>query len=148
VRDMRKDTTLDALFPRTRQAILGAMLIDPERSWYLSDLARHLAVPPSSLQRELVDLAKAGVLRRRQNGNRVYFQADSNCPLFTELRGIVLKTVGLRDVLRKCLDPFARHIRVAFVYGSPARSEDRSTSDVDLMVIGVVGLSDLAPALK
>jgi predicted nucleotidyltransferase len=145
---MRKAMSLDALFPKTRQAILGAMLIDPARSWYLSDLARHLGVTPSSLQRELHSLARGGILRRNADGNRVYFRTDPDCPFLSELRGIILKTVGLGNVLQECLDPLRDRIRVAFVYGSMARSEERSASDVDLMVIGSVGLSQIAPVLK
>ncbi|MGO8903341.1 MAG: helix-turn-helix domain-containing protein [Isosphaeraceae bacterium] len=145
---MRKTMSLDALFPKTRQAILGAMLIDPARSWYLSDLARHLGVTPSSLQRELHSLARGGILRRSADGNRVYFRTDPDCPFLSELRGIILKTVGLGNVLQECLDPLRDRIRVAFVYGSMARSEERSASDVDLMVIGSVGLSQIAPVLK
>jgi predicted nucleotidyltransferase len=120
----------------------------PQRWWYLSDLARHLGLRPSSLQRELSSLVAAGILRRKREGNRVYFQPDPDCPLFPELRGLMMKTVGLFDVLRQALAPFARSIRWAFVYGSAARSEERSSSDVDLMVIGQVGLADIAPALR
>lgn len=145
---MRKTTSLDALFPKTRQAILGTTLIDPARSWYLSDLARHLGVTPSSLQRDLRALVNGGILRRSQDGNRVYFQADADCPFLVDLRAIFLKTVGLQDVLVKSLKPFRQAIEVAFVYGSMARSAERSASDVDLMVIGDARLSDLAPALK
>jgi len=145
---MRKTKSLDALFPKTRQAIFGAMLIDPARSWYLSDLARHLGVTPSSLQRELHSLVRGGILRRNADGNRVYFRIDPDCPFLSELRRIILKTVGLRNVLQECLDPLRDRILVAFVYGSMARSQERSASDVDLMVIGSVGLSQIAPVLK
>jgi uncharacterized protein len=145
---MRKTKSLDALFPKTRQAVFGAMLIDPARSWYLSDLARRLEVTPSSLQRELHSLVRGGILRRNADGNRVYFRIDPDCPFLSELRGIILKTVGLRNVLQECLDPLRDRIRVAFVYGSMARSQERSASDVDLMVIGNVGLAQIAPVLK
>jgi DNA-binding transcriptional ArsR family regulator len=100
LRNPRKDlrnlntATLDALFPKTRQDILAATLLDPKRSWYLSDLARHLRTQPSSLQRELAALAEAGILRRRTDGNRVYFQADVDSPCFEELRGLMLKAGG------------------------------------------------------
>jgi predicted nucleotidyltransferase len=60
----------------------------------------------------------------------------------------MLKTAGLFDVLREALAPFAGTIRWAFVYGSVARSDERSSSDIDLMVIGQVGLADIAPALR
>jgi predicted nucleotidyltransferase len=122
--------------------------MDPAREWYLSDLARHLGVRPSSLQRELASLVKAGVLRRRRDGNRAYYSAETESPIFGDLHGLLLRTAGLRDVLAESLEPLSRRIDVAFVYGSVARRDEHAASDVDLMVIGRVGLADLAPALK
>ncbi len=145
---MRKKSAIDALFPGTRKAILASTLMHPQRWWYLSDLAHHLGVPPSSLQRELASLVGAGILRRKRDGNRVYFQPDPDCPFFPELHGLMIKTAGLLDVLRKALAPFANSIHWAFVYGSVARSAERSSSDVDLMVIGKVGLAEIAPAIR
>jgi len=145
---MRKSRAVDAIFPRTRQAILAATLLHPDRWWYLSDLARHLAVRPSSLQRELAALVEAGILRQRRDGNRTYFQPNPDCPFLTELQGLMLKTVGLVDVLHEVLEPFTNRIDWAFVYGSIARSEELASSDVDLMIIGRVGLADIVPALR
>ena len=145
---MRKPAALDAILPKTRQAVLAATLMHPERAWYLSDLARHLGVTPSSLQRELAGLVEAGILRRRKDGNRVYYQADPDCPFLPELQGLMVKTAGLADVLRRALRPHATGICAALIYGSVARAEELSTSDVDLLVVGTIGLSDLAPALK
>ena len=145
---MRKNRALDSLFPRTRQAILGATLIQPDRWWYLTDLAKHLGLRPSSIQRELRALVGAGILRRRRDGNRVYFQPDPECPFLAELQGLLAKTAGLADVLREALGPFAKRIEWAFVFGSIARSDEDSRSDIDLMVVGDIGLSDLAPVLR
>lgn len=145
---MRKSGLLDALFPQTRQAVLAATVMNYRREWYLSDLARHLQVPPSSLQRELGNLVAAGILRRREDGNRTYYQADMSCPLFGDLYGMMMRTVGLRDVLAEKLESFADRIKVAFVYGSVARAEEQSASDIDLMVIGNIGLAELATALR
>ena len=145
---MRMKRALDSLFPRTRQAILTATLLQPDQWWYLSDLAKHLGVPPSSLQRELTALVGADILRRRRDGNRVYFQANPDCPFLPELQGLLVKTAGLTDVLRDALTPFQTRLHWAFLYGSVARAEERATSDVDLMLIGTVGLADLAPVLR
>src|SRR5512135_3333903 len=147
---MRKARTnpLDALFPKTRQAILAAVYGDPAREWYLSDLARHLGVTPSSLQREVVSLVGAGILRRREDGNRVYYSAETESPIFGDLHGLLLRTAGLKDVLVGILEPFRDRIAVAFIYGSLARREENPASDIDLMIIGRVGLAELAPALK
>jgi DNA-binding transcriptional ArsR family regulator len=145
---MRKIAAIDALLPQTRKVILASTLMHPERWWYLSDLAQHLGVSPSTLQRELSSLVEAGILRRKREGNRVYFQANPQCPFFPELRSLMTKTAGLLDVLREALTPFASSIQWAFVYGSVARAEERASSDVDLMVIGRVGLAEIAPAIR
>ena len=145
---MRKKQALDALFPRIRQALLAATLLHPERWWYLSDLAKHLDVRPSSLQRELAALVDAGILNRRQDGNRVYFQPNPDCPFLPELQSLLVKTVGVVDVLREALKSFTKRIDSAFVYGSMARATEMASSDVDLMIIGHVGLADLTPALR
>ena len=145
---MRKNTMLDALFPRIRQDILAALLLRPEQRWYLSDLAKHLGVTPSSLQRELASLTEAGILRREESGNRVYYQANADHPLGPELQGLFAKTVGLADKVKRALEPFWDRIETAFIFGSVARGERTSESDVDLLLIGAVGLSELALPLR
>ncbi len=145
---MRKTSALDPLISRMMQAVLSATLLQPERWWYLTDLAKYLGRRPSSLQAPLGALVKAGILQRRKEGNRVYFQADPDCPYLADLRGVLAKTVGLVDVLREALTSFMDRIRVAFVYGSVAKSRELSTSDVDLMIIGRVGLADLSSGLR
>jgi predicted nucleotidyltransferase len=145
---MRNKKTLDVLFPKTRQGVLSALLLHGQRSWYLHELAAHLRVRPSSLQRELSRLTEVGILTCRRHGNRIYYQADENCPLLVELRGLLAKTVGLVDVLRAALTPLQASIEYAFVYGSVARGEEASTSDIDLLIIGKAGLADVAPRLR
>lgn len=144
---MRTETPIDALLTRTVQGILSATLLQPERRWHLSELARHLRRSPSSLQRSLPALVRAGILVRRSSGNRAQYQADPRCPFATELRDLMTKTAGLVDVLRETLEPMRNRIELAFVYGSVARGEERSTSDVDLAVVGEVGLFELSGPL-
>jgi predicted nucleotidyltransferase len=146
---MRKHVSaLDALWPRTRQAVLEALFLHPDQWWYLSDLAAHLGLAPSSLQREVWRLTSAGLVRRRQDGRRVYYQARRDSPFFSSLAGILQAARGIVPVLRKVLQPFAGGIQFAFVYGSVARGRERPESDVDLIVVGGVGLASLAPALR
>ena len=145
---IRRSPVLDVLISKTKQHILAATLLQPARSWYLLELARHLHLTASSLQRELKQLTEVGILKRQQDGNRVYFQADTSCPVFSELAQILFKTVGFVDALRKTLEPLSRRIAVAFVYGSVATSVERSTSDIDLMVVGAAPLSKIAPLLR
>lgn len=145
---MRKPSSLDALFTVPKQGILAATLLDPVRWWYLSDLARHLRVHHATLQRDLERLSRAGILLKRRDGNRVYYRANPDLPIFPELRSLLVKTSGLVDVLRETLRPFTDRIRAAFVFGSVARATETAASDVDLMVIGDVTLRGIAPAIR
>lgn len=145
---MRKYGAVLALFPTLRGRLLTTLFLQPDRWWYLSELAARLATTPSSLQRDLSALAGCGILQRRRDGRRAYFKADERSPLFPELVGLIKKTAGVMPTLREVLDGFGARIDFAFVYGSVARRMEHSQSDVDLLVVGTVGLADLAPALR
>jgi predicted nucleotidyltransferase len=127
--------------------VLAALLLRPEESRHVRDLARALGKPAGTLLRELNALAEAGVLERRRVGNQVHFQANAASPIYEDLRNILKKTVGIADVLREALAPLAAKIRAAFVYGSIARGEERPGSDLDLMIVGEVRFADVVRAL-
>ncbi len=140
---------LDALLTRTCQGILVETLLVPSgHAVYLSDLARRLRVPPSSLQRELRSLVSAEILVSRRDGNRVYFRANDACPFLAELRGLVAKTAGIAVVLQQALGSLSDRITVAFIHGSVAESTERSASDVDLLIVGEVGMRAVSSALE
>ena len=145
---MRRSPIIDALFPEIRGKILAATLTRPEKSWYLSELSTFLHTRPSSLQREVDALSKAGILEQSRDGRRVYLKPNALSPVFIDLKNLIAKTAGLVPVLQEALEDIGEHIKIAFLYGSIARSEEVSESDVDLMVIGTVGLSEMVPALK
>ena len=145
---MRKPSTLDALFTPPRRGILTATLMDPERWWYQSDLARHLSVHHATIQRELVRLSQAEILTTRRDGNRVYYRANRESPVFPELRALVTKTAGHAEILLAALKPALPEIQVAFIHGSIAKGSERAASDVDLMIIGCVTLKAIALAIR
>ncbi len=145
---MRTSRITAALFPEVRSRILSATVLRPEKSWYLTELAGVLGTVPSSLQREVESLSQAGILRQWRDGRRLYVAADKTCPIFSDLAHLLEKTAGLIPVLADELVPRNACIRVAFVYGSIAHSLERSESDIDLMVVGAIGLADLVPALR
>jgi DNA-binding transcriptional ArsR family regulator len=145
---MRTSAAIDALIPKTRQAILSATLGAPQRLWYMRELAKHLRLSPSSLQRELASLVRGGILLQRHEGRQVYFKAAVDSPISPELHGLILKTVGLADIVRDALKGLADRIQWAFIYGSVARSEEHSERDVDLMIIGDGGLAEVSSPIR
>lgn len=125
----------DALFPKVRQRVLAVLFGTPDRSFYATEVIALAQSGTGAVQRELADLSQAGLITVHKVGNQKHYQADTRSPVFAELRGLVLKTMGLADVLRTALAPLAPQVHAAFVYGSVARQQDTAQSDVDLMII-------------
>lgn len=136
-----------ALFGKSRLAVLALLYGRPEESFYLREAARAAGVGLGAVQRELRRLADAGIVRRTRRGRQVYYQADRGCPFFAELKGLVVKTAGVGDVLRAALAPLAGRVRVAFIHGSVARGEEQRGSDVDVLVVGSASFAEVAAAL-
>jgi predicted nucleotidyltransferase len=143
----RKSGLAEALFSRGKWQVISTLFGHSEKEWYLSEIALKSGTTPSSLQRDLALLVRAGLLHKRRDGNRVYYQANASSPLFRELRGLVLKTSGLVEPVRQSLEVLGKRVDVAFVFGSVATGEARSTSDIDLFVVGSLQLSDLSRVL-
>ena len=125
----------DALFTKTQRQVLALFFGNPDRSYYTKEVVRYAGVGIGSVQRELEKLGGAGLLTVTRIGNQKHYQANRLAPIFGELRGIVLKTFGLADVLRQALASFANRISVAFIYGSVAKATDTASSDIDVMIV-------------
>ena len=137
-----------ALFGKVRRGILGLLYTHSDESYYLRQIARIVGVGQGAVHRELVNLSGAGLLIRSRRGNLVYYEANRNCPVFADLRGLIVRTAGVADVLRVALAPLADRITAALVYGSVARGAEKTDSDVDVMVIGDVDFGDIVSALR
>ncbi|MDD4910677.1 MAG: nucleotidyltransferase domain-containing protein [Sideroxydans sp.] len=135
------------IFSEYRRRVLGLLLLHPERSYHVRELARLTGSSAGTLHKELSKLMQGGVLNRQEVGNQVHYSANRDCPIFTELASILRKTSGLADVLSEALSSVVGQIDVAFVFGSVARGEQNSNSDVDVMVVGEVGFSEVIQAL-
>lgn len=137
------DPLATVLFGKSMRAILALLFGRPDRRFYVRELARTANATPSSLQRDLAALAAAGVVTRTRDGRQVYCQANRECPIFEELKGIANKTFGVAGVLKDLLAPHASRIRFAFVYGSIARGAAVARSDIDLLWVGDLRPSEL-----
>lgn len=139
----------DALFSSTQQRVLALLFGQPGRSFYASEIIGLAGAGSGAVQRELARLAESGLVMVSRIGNQKHYQANAASPVFEELRGIVLKTFGLADVLRDALAPFEPQIQAAFVYGSVAKRQDTAHSDIDLMILSDnLGYADLFPILE
>ena len=125
----------DALFTKGQQRVLGVLFGNPGRSFYANEIIALAGTGTGAVQRELARLESAGLVTVTRVGKQKHYQANRDAPIYDELRGLVLKTAGLADVLRPALAPVAAEIRAAFVFGSVAKGEDTARSDIDLLVV-------------
>ncbi len=138
----------NTLFGKARRSLLSLFFLQPDESFYLRQIERLTGLGIGALQREIGRLVQAGIIMRITKDRQIYYQANKNCPVFGELKGIVLKTVGLGDTLRDALIGHAKQIALAFIYGSFAGGSERNTSDVDVLIIGDVSLGEVVRAFQ
>lgn len=113
-----------------------------EKELHLREMERQADLSLGTIRQDLQKLVKLDLVTTRRDGNRLYYRANTEHPLYPTIRQLVLKTAGLVEILKSALDRDG--VEVAFVFGSLASSRERAASDVDLMVIGTVGLRALS----
>src|SRR5436853_4315114 len=137
----------DALFSKVQQRVLALIFGHPARSFYTSEIVRHVRSGSGAVERELSRLEQSGLVTAEWIGNQKHYRANQDSPVFAELRGLVAKTRGEPETTRESLRPHGSTITAAFIYGSVAKGSDNASSDVDLMVIGdELNFSDLYTA--
>jgi len=133
---MSSTTMGDALFTKTQQRVLGLLYGKPDKSFYTNEIVRLANMGRGTIQRELDRLVSAGLLHVSREGNQRHYQANKECPIYSELLGIVRKTFGVVDIIRAALAPVEEQIELAFIYGSVAKGEDNARSDIDVLIVG------------
>ena len=128
---------------RVRVKLLTIFLTNPDARFYTRQLSRLLEESPYAVQRELHRMESIGLLEVEPEANIKYYAVDKSCPIYPELKNIILKTAGLGDTLREGLTGLG-NVEQAFVYGSVAAGEEDSLSDIDLMLVGEVDLLELS----
>ncbi len=138
----------DVLFGQIRGGVLALLYGWADKAFYVRQIARHIDASVGAVRRELEKLAAVDLIVRTSVGNLVFYQVNQGHPVFSEMRALVNKTVGIFNALRSALEPLSDRVSVAFVYGSIARQEERAGSDIDLMIIGNVELDDVLVRLS
>lgn len=135
-------TLASLLFKEYRRQVLGLLLLHPEQGYHVREIARLTGTQAGTLHKELAKLAEAGILRKTQQGNQTYYQANNDCIVFEELASIMRKTSGLTEVLQLALQPLCSKLSFAAVYGSVASGKAHTGSDVDVLLVGDVTYAD------
>lgn len=140
-------TLLDALFPATRQRVLGLLFGQPQRAFAMRELIGLAKAGSGAVQREVERLSASGLVAIEGEPRRIRANPDS--ALFGELTAIFAKTGGVVGELQRVLSPMASQIYLAILYGSVAKANDRATSDIDVLIVtDALTLEDVFAALE
>lgn len=138
---------LAELFTSNARAEVMRILFDGEaKEHYLREIEKNTDIQISSLQKEVRHLISIDLIKARKDGNRIYYKANVEHPIYTDLVSIVEKTVGVISLLKKSLAD--SKIECAFLFGSMAKNKEKATSDIDLIVIGEIGMRTLTKLLS
>lgn len=138
---------LDKLFSsKAKVEILKLFLFNPDDSFYQRQISVLTRQPIRGVQREVEKLQSLGLIEKSAQGNRLYYKVNRNCPIFEDLRRILLKTAGIAETLRGKLIK-SDNVQIAFIYGSYARGEESSSGGIDLLVIGSITVRELSVLL-
>ncbi|MHB8067734.1 MAG: nucleotidyltransferase domain-containing protein [Desulfobaccales bacterium] len=139
-------TLSDIFSSRVRAEIFRLLFGLDEKELHLREMTRQADLSLGTIRQDLQKLVKLDLVTTRRDGNRLYFRANTDHPLYPEIRKLVLKTAGLVEIFKSVLD--REGVELAFVFGSLASNREKAASDVDLMVIGTVGLRALSSWLS
>ena len=132
----------EILSSRVRAEIFRLLFGVNEVELHVREIERRSGLNISTVRQELEKLERLDLVIARRDGNRLCYSANREHPLFSDIHNLVVKTSGLVDILREAIDK--EEVKMAFVFGSIAGNQADAGSDVDLMVIGDVGLRILS----
>jgi predicted nucleotidyltransferase len=132
---------------RIRVELLRMLVLNPESTFNINELSRQTGFSLRGVEKELKNLLSGGILRREVSGNQHRYQLDSLCPINREIKEIIIKTVGIVELVKKALRPVEKRIDHAFIYGSFASGDYGNESDVDLFIVTEVSGLKLAELL-
>ena len=143
--NMKKKNIGEALFPKIKREILTLFFLNPDKKFYTREIIRLINSNPGPVQRELKQLINSGIIFiTSESSKKRYYQVNTNCSIYTELKGIVLKTFGVVDIIKEALAPIQKELQLAIIYGSVANNTDTGNSDIDELIISDISFKDIA----
>ena len=129
-----------------RAEVMRILFNGKAKEHYLREIEKNTDIQISSLQKEVKHLISIDLVKARKDGNRIYFKANIEHPIYSDLVSIVEKTVGVVSLLKERL--VDSKIECAFLFGSMAKNKEKASSDIDLIVIGDLGMRTLTKLLS
>ena len=126
----------------TRVALLRLFFMHPEEKFYVRQIAREIRRDISGIKRELDNLEKTGLLVSEKVGNLRYYSVNKTAAIYSELKSIVAKTVGVQAAIYEALVPLGA-LRQAWMYSTNSHPPGEGVGPIFLLIVGGVDLTAL-----
>lgn len=137
----------DLIVSRVRQKLLVIFYSDPPNMHHVRDLVRLAGEEINAVRRELANLETAGLLKKENRGNRVYYWLNNHYPLYKELIAIIAKESGLGEKIIKNRNRLGR-ITFAMLSGKYVRKMSTDKDEVDLLLVGDLVMPEVSLLVK
>ena len=127
--------------------LLSVFALNPNQSFYVRELAKKTLLPVSTTSRLLDKLLNQQILQFTTKGSLKLFQLNLNHPSLPEIKSLVQKESGQIPLLTQILKQIPL-VSLATVFGSAAKNQLTSTSDIDLLIVGSPPLDELNQRLN
>lgn len=131
---------------QTRVDLLRLFFTHPDNRYYVRQIARELHRDISGIKRELDNLEKAGLLLSDKVGNLRYYTVNKTAAIYSEIKGIVTKTVGVQAAVYEALAPLTG-VRQAWLYSMNSHPPGEGVGAIFLLIVGSVDLAELNEAI-
>jgi len=137
----------EILSSKAREKVFQHLFDGQSAELHVRELERRTGCSIGTIQTELKKLSRLELVNSRRDGNRLYYFANREHPLYSNICGLVSKTVGMVALLNTAISEL-HDVEIAFLFGSMADGTSGAQSDVDLMVVGSLGLRTLTATLS
>lgn len=137
----------DLVISKCRVKLLQTFLGQPNEIFYIRQLVRRTGEEINAVRRELDHLETAGIVKKENRGNRIYYWVDRNYPLYGDLLALISKTVGLGEIIIKNKNKIGR-IKIAMLSGRFARGLPTKEGAVDLLIVGDILIPELGKIIR
>lgn len=120
---------------KTRRILLNTFFSNPGTEYYTRQLSASLGISVGTIHREVRQLVSSGILNERAVGNIKLFALNKQNPIYEEIKNIIQKTEGVVKLVKDAVVS-VNGVRVAFIYGSFAKGDERPDSDIDIFLVG------------
>jgi len=135
----------EILSSKARAEVFRLLFDGTDKNLHLREIERLSSLSVTAISKELKNLVGLDLVIQTKDGNRINFKANTQHPIYSEIKNLVTKSCGFVSLLQERLsDP---RVKLAFIFGSIARRDEKATSDIDLFVVGDLGLREVSKLL-